>query len=305
LNLCNNTQNSRKLPWRLSAATGRKDKEEVRPIFWSNRPSSYMSRTSSWDDFPNGRWGDSRSPAYGEPSDYHLASNHGLTKKQKRELWGATPTSEQDIYDIFEKYCKGEITSLPWNDVGLSPESEVIALPLNKINKNGFLTINSQPRVNAAESTDPKFGWGGIGGYVYQKSYVEFFTSPENLKCLIHQIGVEASVHNLSYVYANIQGETGTNLKGPCAVTWGVFPGREIIQPTVVDPDAFRVWKDEAFALWKTQWAKIYEPGSVAHTTIMNMHDSYFLVAIVDNNFISGNIFSLFENVLSKKEGNK
>jgi len=27
-----------------------------------NRPKSYVERTDSWDDFPNGRWGDSRSP---------------------------------------------------------------------------------------------------------------------------------------------------------------------------------------------------------------------------------------------------
>lgn len=27
------------------------------------------------------------------------------------------------------------------------------------------------------------------------------------------------------------------------AVTWGVFPGKEIIQPTVVDQDSFLVWK--------------------------------------------------------------
>ena len=29
----------------------------------------------------------------------------------------------------------------------------------------------------------------------------------------------------------------------PIAVTWGVFPGKEISQPTVVDPVAFTVWK--------------------------------------------------------------
>ena len=27
------------------------------------------------------------------------------------------------------------------------------------------------------------------------------------------------------------------------AVTWGAFPGSEIIQPTVVDPVAFHFWK--------------------------------------------------------------
>ncbi len=29
----------------------------------------------------------------------------------------------------------------------------------------------------------------------------------------------------------------------PNAVTWGVFPGKEIIQPTVVDPISFLSWK--------------------------------------------------------------
>src|SRR6218665_2258072 len=29
----------------------------------------------------------------------------------------------------------------------------------------------------------------------------------------------------------------------PIAVTWGIFPGKEIVQPTVVDPVAFKSWK--------------------------------------------------------------
>jgi len=29
----------------------------------------------------------------------------------------------------------------------------------------------------------------------------------------------------------------------PIAVTWGIFPGKEVIQPTVVDPIAFKIWK--------------------------------------------------------------
>ena len=44
------------------------------------------------------------------------------------------------------------------------------------------------------------------------------------------------------------------------AVTWGVFPEKEIVQPTIVDASSFRVWKDEAFDLWIKQWASIYEP---------------------------------------------
>ena len=29
------------------------------------------------------------------------------------------------------------------------------------------------------------------------------------------------------------------------AVTWGVFPNREIVQPTVFDPETFAIWSKE------------------------------------------------------------
>lgn len=60
---------------------------------------------------------------------------------------------------------------------------------------------------------------------------------------------------SLSYHALNVQGAEYTNTD-PChanAVTWGVFPGREVIQPTVVDPSSFRAWKEEAFELWRSQ----------------------------------------------------
>merc|ERR1712100_360047 len=46
----------------------------------------------------------------------------------------------------------------------------------------GLVTINSQPRVNGALSSDPLFGWGPAGGICYQKAYLEFFCPPEMLK---------------------------------------------------------------------------------------------------------------------------
>ena len=33
-------------------------------------------------------------------------------------------------------------------------------------------------------------------------------------------------------------------------------------QPTIVDPISFRAWSEEAFGLWREQWAKLYEEGS-------------------------------------------
>ena len=59
--------------------------------------------------------------------------------------------------------------SLPWNDDDLAPETKLVLKDLAEINKHGFLTINSQPCVNAASSSDKDVGWGGPGGYIYQK----------------------------------------------------------------------------------------------------------------------------------------
>lgn len=47
-------------------------------------------------------------------------------------------------------------------------------------------------------------------------------------------------------MYLSLQGNvdyTNCDSLTPIAVTWGVFPGKEIIQPTVVDPVAFKTWK--------------------------------------------------------------
>ncbi|XP_039210945.1 methylenetetrahydrofolate reductase-like [Crotalus tigris] len=84
-----------------------------------------------------------------------------------------------------------------------------------------------------------------------------------------------------------LQGENVTNAHEmqPNAVTWGIFPGREIIQPTVVDPVSFMYWKDEAFALWIEQWAKLYEEESPSRMIIQYIHDNYYLVNLVDNDF--------------------
>ena len=54
---------SRELPFKKSSS--QRHNEEVRPIFWAIKPKSYINRTQEWDEFPNGRWGVSRSPAFG------------------------------------------------------------------------------------------------------------------------------------------------------------------------------------------------------------------------------------------------
>jgi methylenetetrahydrofolate reductase (NADPH) len=79
--------------------------ETIRPIFWANRTKSYLSRTENWDEYPNGRFGDSRSPAYGELDGYgvslkqtvwSLPTRRGAPaqrsfRKKTRSNFGATP----------------------------------------------------------------------------------------------------------------------------------------------------------------------------------------------------------------------
>lgn len=104
-------------------------------------------------------------------------------------------------------------------------------------------------------------GWGGPGGYVYQKAYLEFFCSPEKLNTLVEKC---KGFPNLTYMGVNKEGDKWISNVGDSnvnAVTWGVFPAKEIIQPTVVDPASFLVWKDEAFEIWSRGWACLYPEG--------------------------------------------
>jgi hypothetical protein len=101
-------------------------------------------------------------------------------------MWGESLTTEDDVFDVFERFVRGYVPSLPWCD-RMEKESAAGGLlkPLATLNHHGFLTINSQPRVNAAPSEDASFGWGPAGGTVYQKAYLEFFCSPSNLERLL------------------------------------------------------------------------------------------------------------------------
>jgi methylenetetrahydrofolate reductase (NADPH) len=284
----------RELPWRKAVYSKRK-KEEVRPIYWANRNKSYLSRTSDWGEFPNGRWGDSNSPAFGELTDYHIFFHTKINPKVYKKKWGEELTSKNDVSNIFINFLNGKVDSLPWIDFSIAPETNRILKELIDVNGKGYWTINSQPRVNGASSTDTSVGWGGPGGVVYQKAYLEFFTSPENLNKFLEVVNTMSPRFN--YQAINRSGEYISNLTSTVAVTWGVFPGKQIIQPTVVDPVSFHAWKDEAFSLWTFKWGGIYEKDSPSRQVIDDITSTYFLVNVVDNDFITGNIFDIFEKL--------
>mmetsp|Transcript_7998 Transcript_7998/g.49408 ORF Transcript_7998/g.49408 Transcript_7998/m.49408 type:complete len:560 (-) Transcript_7998:194-1873(-) len=295
LHLTGESKIQRPLPWRPPTSTKRNG-EMVRPIFWANRPKSYLQRTENWDSYPNGRWKESSNAAFGTLSESKLIRPKALrVKESKMQQWGEELSSIDDVQAVFSKFCKGEISYLPWveSEGGLQSESKILIDQLVTLNTSGFLTINSQPRVNGAPSSDPKFGWGQPNGYVYQKQYVEFFCTKEKLLTLKKKM---ANLPNLSYQAVNAKGEVLSNISEADvnAVTWGVFPASEIIQPTVVDPKSFLVWKDEAFSIWLSVWASAYEEGSRSRQLLQEIHDTYYLVNIVDNDFVQGDLFSLF-----------
>jgi hypothetical protein len=51
--------------------------------------------------------------------------------------------------------------------------------------------------------------------------------------------------------------------------------------------------------LWGTHWASLYSPESTSHHIISHIQNTYYLVNLVDNDFVSGNVlFQLVNKVL-------
>lgn len=285
----------RPLPWRRPANIFR-IREDVRPIFWANRPKSYISRTTDWEQYPHGRWSDSGNPTYGALTDYQFMRPRARDKKLLEE-WALPLQKIDDIHERFKNFCLGKMRSSPWSELdGLQPETRIISEQLGKINLKGFLTINSQPSVNGERSDSPSVGWGGPGGYIYQKAYLEFFCPVEKLNMLVDKC---KALPSLTYMAVDKKGTWigNVDLSSVNAVTWGVFPAKEIIQPTVVDPASFMVWKDEAFQIWTKVWAFLYPEADPSRNLLQEVEDTYYLVSLVDNDYIHGDLFSVFADI--------
>ena len=197
---------------------------------------------------------------------------------------------------MFVRFCAGELDTFPWVDGEIQAETQRISTELVALNRAGFLTINSQPQVSGAPSNDPEVGWGGDNGTVYQKAYLELFLSDDKLDDFLARVD---DFPTLTYQAVNVAGETHSNLRPDAvsAVTWGIFPGKEIIQPTVVDAETFHVWKDEAFEIWRQEWAALYDEGSTPRRLIEEIHDSYWLLNLVENDYLTGDIFTIFRDL--------
>ncbi|ORY29628.1 methylenetetrahydrofolate reductase-domain-containing protein [Naematelia encephala] len=244
------------------------------------------SAEDSWDEYPNGRFTDVRSPAYGEIDGW--GSGLKITAAQALRDWGA-PTDAAQLSDLFTRYLESDPSAptTPFCDLPLSDESATILPYLIKLNSPQLQhwTVGSQPAVDAAHSEDPVLGWGPRGGYVFQKAYVEFFVKREQVE-RIHERLKDRTDGQISMYAANKQGEFITNtLKDAVnAVTWGVFPGQEIVQSTIIEEESFRAWKEEAFDIW-TEWSLLYPRLSPARKLLEGIASEWWLVSLIHHDY--------------------
>lgn len=250
-----------------------------------------LGREATWDDFPNGRFGDARSPAYGEIDGYGVSLHMSVTQAVK--LWGY-PKTRQDINDLFVKHIQGQLPAIPWSEEELLAESSTIQPHLLRMNSRGWWTVASQPSVNGLRSTDSTFGWGPANGFVFQKSFVEFFAPSSDWKVLVDKLTAAQSTASFYAVNAKgdfISSDSSGGLNSPTigastnAVTWGVFPGKEIITPTIIEEVSFRAWGEEAFGIW-AEWAKVYGRGSDSQKLLDAIKDDLWLVNIIHHDFV-------------------
>jgi methylenetetrahydrofolate reductase (NADPH) len=241
-----------------------------------------MGREATWDDFPNGRWGDARSPAFGEIDGYGPTLH--VSTAQALKLWGH-PVEQSDVSDLFKQHIEGKLNALPWSEQGLSPETSTIAKQLLALNAKGWWTVASQPAVNGVKSTDPVFGWGPKNGYVFQKPFVEFFIPASQFQQLKTRLDAHEQV---TYFAGNAKGDIeASNEESVNPVTWGTFAGKEIVTPTIIEAVSFRSWLEEAFSIWR-EWQRVYSPKSASSKLLGELRQDVWLVNVIWGDYVEG-----------------
>jgi methylenetetrahydrofolate reductase (NADPH) len=268
-----------------------------------------LGREATWDDFPNGRWGPSHSPAFGEIDGYGPSLKVGPATARK--LWDH-PKSRGDITTLFVRHVNGELSGVPWSDElgseagagSLREETKTIkAELLSLIQNQGLWTLASQPAVNGVPSGDPVFGWGPKGeGFVFQKAFVEFFITREQwereLKPRLQRYGeeevswlktdAEGRFESSATVQDGVDARTSKMTPGATgvnAVTWGVFRGKEIVTPTIIEEQSFRAWGEEAYSIWE-EWRRVFARGSEEEVFLLNCKKDVVLVNVVGQKFV-------------------
>lgn len=282
-----------------------------------------LGREATWDDYPNGRWGPSSSPAFGEIDGYGPSLKVGPVGA--RRLWGH-PRSVSDLTRLFKKHVEGELACVPWSDEAdftgggaLRAETETIRNELLAlIQGRGFWTLASQPAVNGIRSDDKVFGWGPPGeGFVFQKAFVEFFvprqTWEEEVRPALQKHGddeiswlktdsagfFESSALPTENLVDSTTSKPTAGATGVNAVTWGVFRGKEIVTPTIIEEQSFRAWGEEAYGVWE-EWRRVFPRGSEQEKFLECCKGDSVLVNVVGQQYVGRQGARLWEILATK-----
>jgi len=199
-------------------------------------------------------------------------------------------------------HLEGKVSAIPWSEEGLNEETATIKPQLLALNRKGWWTVASQPAVNGIRSSDPIFGWGPKNGFVFQKAFVELFIPSADFRTLLTKLRTPEVAEQVSFYASNADGEFissadeeqgGAEGKGSTnAVTWGAFPGKEIITPTIIEEVSFRAWAEEAFGIW-AEWGRVYigvkgaeDRGRKARDTIEGVREDCWLVNVIHHGYI-------------------
>jgi methylenetetrahydrofolate reductase (NADPH) len=63
------------------------------------------------------------------------------------------------------------------------------------------------------------------------------------------------------------------------AVMWGVFPGQEFVQSTIIEQESYLTWK-----IW-TSWASHFAPGSEERELLKGIRDTRWLANVTHHDF--------------------
>ena len=222
---------------------------------------------------------------------------------------------------------RGGLDQLPWSEGPLNAETRVVERWLVRmVEERGWWSVASQPACDGARSEDKVFGWGPKKGFVFQKSFVEFWMPEKDWRENLRPRLANAEANGLVSWYATpnpLRGakrertagvtaaakstdtaartthangasstspateadadtlfDTSAPLDAVHAVTWGSFPGKEIVSTTIIEAMSFRAWADEAFGIWR-EWERCHAPGSRAREVLKECGDQLWLVNVI------------------------
>ncbi|ONM10745.1 brown midrib2 [Zea mays] len=55
------------------------------------------------------------------------------------------------------------------------------------------------------------------------------------------------------------------------------------------------VWKDEAFEIWTRGWGCMFPEGDSSRELLEKVQKTYYLVSLVDNDYVQGDLFAAFK----------